>query len=270
MADDLLYDRIAALGDTPEGACPWDLYEVLGIARDASPKQVTSAYRRLALRFHPDKVPLEHRPRSERVFRAVARAYEVLGDQDKRLHYDAGDGTSFESSIGGPYEIFARTFFERRRQTDSDTRSGEWSLHSLANYDVYLAGEEPSHLRAIVRVGLNYLTTVLDLERKCVVLLRHRRMDQMWVMMAYNEDRELTQECFAGDGYIITYYDNPLQPGIRPRWSDQNVLGTGRPRSEELLAAKELSLDDYIERQEVARAELDALEAEERRQLRGG
>lgn len=265
-----IYDRIAAMGNASPGSSHWDYYEVLGADRDASQQEVTRAYRRAALRFHPDKAPPEGRARAECIFRAVAEAYEVLSNQDKRLRYDSGEGESFESSIGTPFEVFARTFFERRHKTDSDTRSGDWSLHSLANYEVYLPGEEPVHLRAIARVGLNYLTTVLDLERKCVVLLRHSKMDLMWVMMAYDDSKELCQKRFSDDGYIITYWDNPLQPAISPRWSDQNVLHGGGPRSRELLAAKELSQDDYIERQELARAEQEASDAEERRALRGG
>jgi len=48
-------------------------------------------------------------------------------------------------------------------------------------------------------------------------------------MLGLLEGEELTQEAFEDDSsYPITYYDNPLQPGIMPRWSDQNVLGGGK------------------------------------------
>jgi hypothetical protein len=49
--------------------------------------------------------------------------------------------------------------------------------------------------------------------------------------------------------------DNPLQPGIAPRWSDQNRLsGRGKALTEEQIKMKSLTLDEYIERQEQARA----------------
>lgn len=268
---DALYDRIAAAAaEGSETARHWDHYEVLGLTSQASQPEIRKAYRRLALRYHPDKADPEHRSRAEAIFRVVAAAYEVLSDADKRLSYDSGDGVSFEGSIGTPYEIFARTFFERRMNTDSDTRSPDWTLFKLCNYEACLPEEAPEHMRAIVHVGLNYLAKVLDLNVQAVVLLRHRRIEIMWVMLAFDLGKDLNQARFAEDGYPITYYDNPLQPGIAPTWSDQNVLGSGRPRDPELLAAKELSLEDYIERKELARLEQEALEKEERKALRGG
>eukprot|EP00929_Paragymnodinium_shiwhaense_P028054 TRINITY_DN16336_c0_g1_i1.p1 TRINITY_DN16336_c0_g1~~TRINITY_DN16336_c0_g1_i1.p1 ORF type:complete len:273 (-),score=47.04 TRINITY_DN16336_c0_g1_i1:113-931(-) len=268
-----LYDRIAAAeAEGQEGAASilWDHYAVLGISNNANAQEIKKAYRKLALRFHPDKAQAGGEQRAEAIFRAVAEAYTVLSDPEKRMRYDAGEGVSFEDSIGTPYEIFARTFFEARQQTDSDTRSGDWTLHKLSNYQVLRPGEEPEHMRAIVNVGLGYLAKVLDLETQAVVLLRHARIDILWIILAFDGNLELSQERFQVDGYPITYYDNPLQPGIKPTWSDQNVLGVSRPRNPELLAAKELSLEDYIERQERAREEAAAIEASERRALRGG
>lgn len=271
-----LYERIAdwdaVQSHTSGGAPPsmWSHYEVLGLTEQATTEEVKKAYKKLALRFHPDKADPERRERSEAVFRAVACAYETLVDPERRLRYDSGDGMSFEDSIGSPFEIFARTFFETRQKTDSDTRSGDWTLHNLSNYEVRSAEEPPEHMQAIVHTGLGYLAKVLNLERHTVVLLQHRRIDILWVILAFEAGKELNQERFQEDGYPITYYDNPLQPGILPRWSDQNVLGGSRIRDPELQAAKDLSLEDYIERKELARLEFEALEREQRRALCGG
>mmetsp|Transcript_49203 Transcript_49203/g.86602 ORF Transcript_49203/g.86602 Transcript_49203/m.86602 type:complete len:273 (+) Transcript_49203:54-872(+) len=270
---DALYDQIAAAveaGEIRDGVSPWDHYEVLGLSRDAPQQDVRKAYKRLALRFHPDKAQAHEQKRAEIIFRVVATAYDVLSDAEKRLRYDAGEGMSFEASIGSPFEIFARTFFEVKNKLDSDTLSADWTLHALRNYAVYSPDEAPEHMHAIVHVGLNYLAKMLDLEKQTVVLLRHMRIDILWVMLAFDVGKELNQHVFAQDGYPITYYDNPLQPGIKPNWSDQNVLGQGRPRDPSLLEAKELSLEDFIERRELARLEQEALEMEERAKLRGG
>jgi len=63
-----------------------DYYEVLGVARDASADDIKRAYRRLAMKHHPDRNPGD--PDAEARFRECAEAYEVLGDEQKRATYD--------------------------------------------------------------------------------------------------------------------------------------------------------------------------------------
>ena len=65
---------------------PRDLYEVLGVARDASTEQIKSAYRKLALKHHPDRNPGDKE--AEQTFREAAEAYSVLSDAEKRARYD--------------------------------------------------------------------------------------------------------------------------------------------------------------------------------------
>lgn len=63
-----------------------DYYEVLGVARDASDRDIKSAFRRLARELHPDVNPDD--PTAEERFKEVAEAYEVLSDADQRARYD--------------------------------------------------------------------------------------------------------------------------------------------------------------------------------------
>ena len=63
-----------------------DYYEVLGVPRGASEQEVKSAYRKLALQYHPDRNPGDKQ--SEERFKEAAEAYGVLGDSDKRQRYD--------------------------------------------------------------------------------------------------------------------------------------------------------------------------------------
>mmetsp|Transcript_10189 Transcript_10189/g.22557 ORF Transcript_10189/g.22557 Transcript_10189/m.22557 type:complete len:634 (+) Transcript_10189:190-2091(+) len=64
-----------------------DYYEVLGIARDASEADLKRAYKKLALKWHPDKNP-DQKELAQKEFIAVQQAYEVLSDPDKRRRYD--------------------------------------------------------------------------------------------------------------------------------------------------------------------------------------
>ena len=63
-----------------------DYYQVLGVAADASQKDITKAYRKLARELHPDKNP--GNAAAEERFKEVSSAYDVLGDESKRAEYD--------------------------------------------------------------------------------------------------------------------------------------------------------------------------------------
>src|SRR2546427_12685419 len=63
-----------------------DYYEVLGVGRSATEEEVKRAYRKLAVKFHPDKNP--DNPHAEEKFKELGEAYDVLMDPDKRAAYD--------------------------------------------------------------------------------------------------------------------------------------------------------------------------------------
>jgi len=73
-----------------------DYYEVLGVERDASAEEIKRAYRKLAIRYHPDKNPGD--PEAEERFKELAEAYQVLGDPEKRARYDR---FGHEAATGG-------------------------------------------------------------------------------------------------------------------------------------------------------------------------
>ena len=82
-----------------------DYYEVLGVSRDASEQELKSAYRKLALKYHPDRNPGDHA--SEEKFKEASEAYQVLCDADKRAAYDrfghAGVTGSGPGGFGGGF-----------------------------------------------------------------------------------------------------------------------------------------------------------------------
>lgn len=76
-----------------------DYYEILGVSREASDAELKSAYRKLALQFHPDKNP--NNPEAEARFKEAAEAYGVLSDQDKRARYDRFGHDGVRGAAGG-------------------------------------------------------------------------------------------------------------------------------------------------------------------------
>lgn len=77
-----------------------DYYEVLDVAKTASPEEIKKAYRKVAIKFHPDKNPDD--PTAEDKFKEAAEAYEVLSDEQKRARYDRFGHQAGGGNGGGP------------------------------------------------------------------------------------------------------------------------------------------------------------------------
>ncbi len=77
-----------------------DYYEVLGVPRTASIEEIKRAYRKLAIRYHPDRNPDD--PEAEERFKEATEAFSVLSDPHKRARYDQFGHAAFERGGGGP------------------------------------------------------------------------------------------------------------------------------------------------------------------------
>jgi len=91
-----------------------DYYEVLSVSRTASEEEVKRAYRKLAVKYHPDKNPDD--PHAEEKFKELGEAYDVLMDADKRAAYDRFGHAAFTQGMGrgggfhDPFDIFREVF----------------------------------------------------------------------------------------------------------------------------------------------------------------
>ena len=75
-----------------------DYYDILGISKSASAAEIKKAYRKMAIKYHPDKNPDDSK--AEDMFKKSAEAYEVLSDPDKRARYDQMGHAAFDGSGG--------------------------------------------------------------------------------------------------------------------------------------------------------------------------
>lgn len=86
-----------------------DFYAVLGVSKSSSPEEIKKSYRKLAMKYHPDKNPGDKK--AEEQFKEISEAYEVLSDPKKKEMYDqfgfagAGAGANY-SGAGGPFGGF--------------------------------------------------------------------------------------------------------------------------------------------------------------------
>jgi molecular chaperone DnaJ len=91
-----------------------DYYEVLGVEHNVSEEEIKRAYRKLAVKFHPDKNPDD--PHAEEKFKELGEAYDVLMDVDKRAAYDRfghaafAQGTAAAAGFHDPFDIFREVF----------------------------------------------------------------------------------------------------------------------------------------------------------------
>lgn len=125
-----------------------DYYEILGVEKDATEKEIKSAYRKLAVKYHPDKNAGD--ASAEARFKEVAQAYEVLSDPKTRSDYDRfgqGQGSDFRGSAGGPggspfggfgfediFQAYAQSGFRGGGATAARPSSGE-DIHKTIRVD---------------------------------------------------------------------------------------------------------------------------------------
>jgi molecular chaperone DnaJ len=127
-----------------------DYYDVLGVSRDASDQELKSAYRKQAMKYHPDRNPGNHA--AEEKFKEASEAYQVLSDADKRAAYDryghAGVGATGGFG-GGPFaggvdlgDIFGDLFGEMFNMGGSSQRASRQQRGDDLRFDLTIDFED--------------------------------------------------------------------------------------------------------------------------------
>jgi len=153
-----------------------NLYTILGVVPNCFQEDITKAFRRQALSHHPDKGG------DKEIFQRLVHAYSVLGNPISRRRYDlTGDfdercqdgATSAENSF---FEAF---FGDEAR--GSDSRSADYRVHALSNYEEVNLKNVDAYFTDIAKVGLNYMLSLDDVDPSVeIVLLRHSRIDILY------------------------------------------------------------------------------------------
>jgi len=107
-----------------------DYYEILGVGRNATFEELKKAYRQLALRHHPDRVPAEQKKEAEEKFKEISEAYAVLSDPQKRALYDQQGHAGIDQQYATE-DIFRGADFGSVFQDMGDFGLGENLFESL-------------------------------------------------------------------------------------------------------------------------------------------
>src|SRR5229473_5237818 len=125
-----------------------DYYEVLGVSREVNAQDLKSAYRRVALQYHPDRNPGNRE--AEEKFKEASEAYEVLSDPEKRARYDQFghsqspfEGFGFSGSVNDIFgDIFGEIFGGARRSRTARARGADLRYNLEISFEEAAFGSE--------------------------------------------------------------------------------------------------------------------------------
>ena len=84
-----------------------DYYNILGVNKSSNKEEIKTAYKKLALKYHPDK-NIDNKEEAENKFKEISEAYEILSDDEKKYNYDNGKNIIIQNH--NPFDIFENIF----------------------------------------------------------------------------------------------------------------------------------------------------------------
>jgi curved DNA-binding protein CbpA len=199
-----------------------DFYATLEVPRSATVAEIKKAYKRQALQFHPDKNPEDQRAVCEAKFKLIARAYEVLGNEETRKRYDAGgmkavDAAAAASSAPSSRQSDAASTASSRRPEPARRERSEWQT-GWEDYRADSTDRSPWQEAYSGAAGAG-----------------HRRADRFHT----SRDGEMPQSPFVGSPFHAFAFTDPFElfdmifaaSPLTPGFGSPFVAGRARPRS---------------------------------------
>lgn len=167
-----------------------DYYDILGVGRTASQDEIKKAYRRQALKWHPDKHKDNDKKKAEEKFKKTNEAYEVLSDTQKRQMYDQFGHAAFKQ--GGGFAAgrpFGRTYQQgpfTYTYTTTDGAGFEDIFDGFSDpFDIFeqffgnaspFARAQTKRQQPIYRISLNFMEAARGVEREFVIQGKARKI----------------------------------------------------------------------------------------------
>ena len=118
-------------------------YDILGVEKGATAEQIKSAYRRMAMKYHPDR---NSDPEAQETFKKINAAYEVLGDEQLRREYDHGSSRARNGNggthgfSGSPFDDFFSHFFNQRPAAPETSNGADLEIHTTIDLKSAMLG----------------------------------------------------------------------------------------------------------------------------------
>ena len=103
-----------------------DYYNILGVNKSSNKEEIKTAYKKLALKYHPDK-NIDNKEQAENKFKEISEAYEVLSDDEKKYNYDNGQNIVIHNH--NPFDIFENIFKQQQHSFNIDISN----LHNMTS-----------------------------------------------------------------------------------------------------------------------------------------
>ncbi len=94
-----------------------DYYNILGVNKSSNKEEIKTAYKKLALKYHPDK-NIDNKEEAENKFKEISEAYEILSDDEKKNNYDNGQNIIIHNH--NPFDIFENIFKQHHHSFNID------------------------------------------------------------------------------------------------------------------------------------------------------